>query len=230
MEKPASAKGSNRISRRVLGLWEQLVGEALRAQEARESLEIGSSRRRDYGSSSYTVPQFLQDQTNIESVLQAASDIEPENIQVAQILYAYAFTLVHQLDPMSEGRDVLQLKTGLSSMISKKRMQREGQKLDRTDDIQVISDYYKKYRERLDIANLEEEERQRQQESTSSGGAPESYDGSSLSYSSFSLFVVSPPVHLFSLRLQFIVVVGAWHFLLDPQISEHNVLLVSAFS
>jgi hypothetical protein len=85
MEKPASAKGSNRISRRVLGMWEQLVGEALRAQEARESLEIGSSRRRDYGSSSYTVPQFLQDQTNIESILQAASDIEPENIQVAQI-------------------------------------------------------------------------------------------------------------------------------------------------
>jgi hypothetical protein len=89
MEKPASAKGSNRISRRVVGLWEQLVGEALRAQEARESLEIGSSRRRDYGrdygSSSYTVPQFLQDQTNVESILQAARDIEPENIQVAQI-------------------------------------------------------------------------------------------------------------------------------------------------
>jgi hypothetical protein len=98
-------------------------------------------------------------------------------------------------------------------------MQREGQKLDRTDDIQVISDYYRKYRERLDIANLEEEERQRQQESTSSGGVPELYDGSSLSYSSsFSLFVVSPPVHLFSLRLQFIFVVCAWHFLLDPQI------------
>jgi hypothetical protein len=85
MEKPASAKGSNRISRRVVGLWEQLVGEALRAQEARGSLEIGSSRRRDYGSSSYTVPQFLQDQTNIESILQAARDIEPENIQVSQI-------------------------------------------------------------------------------------------------------------------------------------------------
>ncbi len=33
-------------------------------------------------------------------------------------VYEYAFTLVHQLDPMSEGRDVLQLKTGLSSMIS----------------------------------------------------------------------------------------------------------------
>ncbi len=26
-------------------------------------------------------------------------------------VYEYAFTLVHQLDPMSEGRDVLQLKT-----------------------------------------------------------------------------------------------------------------------
>ncbi|CAK9230726.1 unnamed protein product [Sphagnum troendelagicum] len=36
-------------------------------------------------------------------------------------VYEYAFTLVHQLDPMdpmSEGRDVLQLKTGLSSMTS----------------------------------------------------------------------------------------------------------------
>jgi hypothetical protein len=98
-------------------------------------------------------------------------------------------------------------------------MQREGQKLDRTDDIQVISDYYKKYRERLDIANLEDEERKQQQESTSFSGRPESYDDSSLSYSSsFTLFVVSPPIHLFSLRLQFIVVVGALHFLLDPQI------------
>jgi hypothetical protein len=36
-------------------------------------------------------------------------------------------------------------------------MQR-GQKLDQTDNIQVIYDYCKKYRERLDIANLEEEE------------------------------------------------------------------------
>jgi hypothetical protein len=98
-------------------------------------------------------------------------------------------------------------------------MQREGQKLDRTDDIQVISDYYKKYWERLDIANIEDKERKQQQESTSSGGEPESYDDSSLFYSfSFSLFVVSPPVHLFSLRLQFVVIVGAWHFFLDPQI------------
>jgi len=98
-------------------------------------------------------------------------------------------------------------------------MQREGQKLDQTDDIQVISNYYKKYRERLDIANLEDKERKQQQESTFYGGGLESYDDSSLSYSSsFSLFVVSPPAHLFSLRLQFIVIVGAWHFLLDPQI------------
>jgi hypothetical protein len=37
-------------------------------------------------------------------------------------------------------------------------MQRKGQKLDQTDNIQVIYDYCKKYRERLDIANLEEEE------------------------------------------------------------------------
>ncbi|KAH8936964.1 hypothetical protein BDL97_17G113200 [Sphagnum fallax] len=77
---------------------------------------------------------------------------------------------------MSEGRDVLHPKTRLSSMISKKRMQREGQKLDRTDDIQVISDYYKKYRERLDIANLEDKERKQQQESTSSSGGPKSQE------------------------------------------------------
>ncbi len=84
MEKPTSAQGANRISRRVLGLWEQLVGEALWAQEARESLEIGSSRRRDYTRSLYTIPQFLSDRTNVESILQVARDIDPENIQVAQ--------------------------------------------------------------------------------------------------------------------------------------------------
>jgi hypothetical protein len=37
-------------------------------------------------------------------------------------------------------------------------MQSEGQKLDQTDNIQVIYDYYKKYQERLDIANYQEEE------------------------------------------------------------------------
>jgi hypothetical protein len=37
-------------------------------------------------------------------------------------------------------------------------MQSEGQELDQTDNIQVIYDYYKKYQERLDIANLQEEE------------------------------------------------------------------------
>jgi hypothetical protein len=85
MGKPTSAQGHNRISRRVLGLWQQLVGEALWAQEARESLEIGSSRRSDYTRSLYTIPQFLSDRTNIESILQAARDIDPENIQVAQL-------------------------------------------------------------------------------------------------------------------------------------------------
>jgi hypothetical protein len=39
-----------------------------------------------------------------------------------------------------------------------KVQQREGQKLDRTDSIQVIYDYYKEYQKRLAIANLEEEE------------------------------------------------------------------------
>jgi len=37
-------------------------------------------------------------------------------------------------------------------------MQRKGQKLDQTDNIQVINDYYKKYQETLDVVNLEEEE------------------------------------------------------------------------
>jgi hypothetical protein len=81
-------------------------------------------------------------------------------------------------------------------------MQREGQKLDQTDKIQVIYDYYKKYGERLDIAN--------------SGGMPKlyySYFLSSLSSSSsFSLFLVSPPIRLFSLRLQFVVIVAGMAF------------------
>jgi hypothetical protein len=98
--------------------------------------------------------------------------------------------------------------------------QREGQKLDRTDNIQVIYDYYKKYQKRLDIANLEEEEREWQQENTSSGGMPKLYYSYFLwslsSSSSFSLFLVSPPIRLFSLNYSLLSLLLAWHFFLNP--------------
>ncbi|CAK9878650.1 unnamed protein product [Sphagnum jensenii] len=100
---------------------------------------------------------FFSDRTNIESILQAARDIDHEIIQVAQIMHEYAFTSVHQLDLMSEGRCV-EDENKIVLIHIEKVQQREGQKLDRTDNIQIIYDYYKKYQKRLDIANLEEEE------------------------------------------------------------------------
>ncbi len=103
--------------------------------------------------------------------------------------------------------------------------QREAQKLDQIDNIQVIYDYYKKYQKRLDIANLEEEEREWQQENTSSGGMPKLYYSYFLwslsSSSSFSLFLVSPPIRLFSLRLQFVVIVASMAFF-SESISQLN--------
>jgi hypothetical protein len=52
---------------------------------------------------------------------------------------------------------LIQMKLFLCVFLGRKVQQR-GQKLDRTDNIQVIYDYYKKYQKRLDIANLKEEE------------------------------------------------------------------------
>ncbi|KAF3771703.1 Callose synthase 9, partial [Nymphaea thermarum] len=70
----------------------------------------------------------------------------------------HAYSLAQNLDPDSEGRGVLQFKTGLMSVIKQKLAKREAGVIDRTQDIARLQELYKLYREKHKIDELQEEE------------------------------------------------------------------------
>ncbi|KAF3784820.1 Callose synthase 9 [Nymphaea thermarum] len=70
----------------------------------------------------------------------------------------HAYSLAQNLDPDSEGRGVLQFKTGLMSVIKQKLAKREAGVIDRTQDIARLQEFYKQYREKHKIDELQEEE------------------------------------------------------------------------
>ncbi|CAK9174101.1 unnamed protein product [Ilex paraguariensis] len=70
----------------------------------------------------------------------------------------HAYSLAQNLDPNSEGRGVLQFKTGLMSVIKQKLAKREGGSIDRSLDIARLQEFYKKYREKHNVDELREEE------------------------------------------------------------------------
>ncbi|CAK9227498.1 unnamed protein product [Sphagnum troendelagicum] len=172
MERPPR---SNRISKRVLGNWERLVYARLRADEGRTGFNHEDYRRTtpETSGSSQAVPQSLSDQANIEAILQAADEVD--DVQVARLLCQYAFDLVQKLDPTSEGRGVLQFKTGLQSIIKRKQAARAGQQMDRNEEIILVQDYYTRYRAEHGIDQMEEEFRL-QQAGQLSGGEPDSME------------------------------------------------------
>ncbi|CAK9232746.1 unnamed protein product [Sphagnum troendelagicum] len=155
MERPPRVP--NLISKRVLQKWEDLVRAALRAEEPKGSF-VGEEYGLGYESSasSAAVPESLSHQTNIDSVLRVADEIHPENPQVARILCEYAYSMSQNLDPRSEGRGVMQFKTGLKSIIEQNRAKKGGEKIDRPNDIHLLQEYYNKYREMNKIVELEE--------------------------------------------------------------------------
>jgi callose synthase len=101
------------------------------------------------------VPPSLGQASNIDIILQAAEEIQPDDPQVARILCEYAYSMAHTLDPQSEGRGVLQFKTGLMSVIRQKQSKKEGERIDRTHDIQRIQEFYELYRAKHQIDELE---------------------------------------------------------------------------
>ena len=83
---PRPPRNPQRISRRVLGNWEKLVGRAVRT----ELLGRASYSRDGWGRGSNSgqtgmAPQSLAQQVDIDAVLQAADEIGQENVQVARI-------------------------------------------------------------------------------------------------------------------------------------------------
>ncbi|KAE9618584.1 putative 1,3-beta-glucan synthase [Lupinus albus] len=73
-------------------------------------------------------------------------------------LCEHAYSLSQNLDPNSEGRGVLQFKTGLLSVIKQKLAKREVGTIDRSQDIVRLQEFYKLYRDKNNADKLREEE------------------------------------------------------------------------
>ncbi|KAH7653612.1 callose synthase protein [Dioscorea alata] len=133
--------------------WERLVRAALQ----RERLGVGAYRQRAGGISGI-VPSCLSNNLHIDEILRAADEIQDEDANISRILCEHAYSLAQNLDPNSEGRGVLQFKTGLMSVIKQKLAKRDGGSIDRSQDIARLQEFYKKYREKHKADELREDE------------------------------------------------------------------------
>ncbi|KAL9270036.1 Callose synthase 9-like protein, partial [Drosera capensis] len=143
------------MARRPEDLWERLVTAALRRE--RGGTDGVYSRPATTGIAR-NVPSSLGNSRVIDEILRAADEIQLEDPNVSRILCEHGYSLAQDLDPDSEGRGVLQFKTGLMSVIKQKLAKREGGSIDRSQDIARLQEFYKRYREKHGVDKLREEE------------------------------------------------------------------------
>lgn len=142
----------------------------------RSALNRERTRRTDvYGRPDIVanVPSSLANNRDIDVILRAADEIQDDDPNVSRILCEHAYSLAQSLDPNSEGRGVLQFKTGLNSLIKQKLAKREVGGIDRTQDIARLHEFYKKYREKHNVDKLREEELQLRESGAFSGNLGE---------------------------------------------------------
>ncbi|XVE56659.1 hypothetical protein DITRI_Ditri04bG0028500 [Diplodiscus trichospermus] len=141
---------------RVYRNWKRLV----RATLDREQLHAGRGHERTSSGIAGTVPlpPSLGRASNIEAILQAADEIQAEDPDVARILCEQAYGMAQNLDPNSEGRGVLQFKTGLMSVIKQKLAKRDGGRVDRNRDIEHFWEFYQLYKRRHRVDDIQREE------------------------------------------------------------------------
>ncbi|KAL5765112.1 hypothetical protein ACOSQ2_017706 [Xanthoceras sorbifolium] len=153
---------------RVEDLWERLVRAALRRERSGTDT-LG----RPVSGIAGNVPSSLGNNRDIDAILRAADEIQDEAPNVSRILCEHAYSLAQNLDPNSEGRGVLQFKTGLMSVIKQKLAKREGGTIDRSQDIARLQEFYKLYREKNNVDKLREEEMKLRESATFSGNLGE---------------------------------------------------------
>ncbi|PIN24305.1 1,3-beta-glucan synthase/callose synthase catalytic subunit [Handroanthus impetiginosus] len=137
---------------RVYGNWERLVRAVLRSEQR-------SGHERTPSGIAGAVPDSLQRTTNINAILQAADEIQSEDPNVARILCEQAYSMAQNLDPNSDGRGVLQFKTGLMSVIKQKLAKKDGGQIDRHRDMERLWEFYHQYKRRHKVEDLQREER-----------------------------------------------------------------------
>ncbi|KAF3620082.1 Callose synthase 10 [Capsicum annuum] len=69
-----------------------------------------------------------------------------------------AYSMAQNLDPNSDGRGVLQFKTGLMSVIKQKLAKKEGARIDRNRDIERLWEFYQQYKRRHKVDDIRREE------------------------------------------------------------------------
>ncbi|KAF8780308.1 hypothetical protein HU200_001691 [Digitaria exilis] len=144
--------------------WERLVRAALRGER------LAGTYGHPVTGIAGNVPSCLRNNVHIEEVLRAADEIQDEDPTVARILCEHAYTLAQNLDPNSEGRGVLQFKTGLMSVI---RRRGKGGAIDRSGDIAKLQEFYKLYREKHKVDELIEDEMKLRESAVFSGNLGE---------------------------------------------------------
>ncbi|KAI4303806.1 hypothetical protein MLD38_039399 [Melastoma candidum] len=139
---------------RVMDNWDRLVRATLRRENARYAGGPLPSSSGIAGS----VPPSLTRSTNIDMILQAADEIQSEDPTVARILCEQAYSMAQSLDPSSDGRGVLQFKTGLMSIIKQKLDKRDGGQIDRNQDIEHFWNFYLRFKRQHRVDDLQREE------------------------------------------------------------------------
>ncbi|KAM1114094.1 hypothetical protein ACFX2B_046127 [Malus domestica] len=114
---------------RVEQRWEHLVRVVL----SRETMGADAYGRHATGIAG-NVPSSLANNRDIVEILRAADKIQDD------------FQNLYNLDPNSEGRGVLQFKTGLMSVIKQKLAKKESGIIDRSQDIARLQEFYKLYK------------------------------------------------------------------------------------
>ncbi|XP_074321394.1 callose synthase 9-like [Silene latifolia] len=150
-------------------LWERLVRAALRS--ARRS-GLDAFGRHTAGIAG-NVPSSLANSRIIDDILRTADEIQDQDPNVARILCEHAYAMAQNLDPNSEGRGVLQFKTGLMSVIKQKLAKREAGSIDRSQDIARLREFYRKYRQMHNVDQLMDDEMKLRESAVVSGNLGE---------------------------------------------------------
>ncbi|XP_058086685.1 callose synthase 10 isoform X2 [Magnolia sinica] len=140
---------------RVFDNWERLVRATLQREQLRNA---GQGQGRSSSGLASAVPPSLGRSTNIDLILQAADEIQEEDPNVARILCEQAYTMAQNLDPNSDGRGVLQFKTGLMSVIKQKLAKKDGAKIDRNRDLERLWEFYQNYKRRHRVDDIQKAE------------------------------------------------------------------------
>lgn len=119
--------------------------------------ELGHGHEKTSSGIAGAVPASLVRSTNIDAILQAADEIQDEDPNVARILCEQAYSMAQNLDPSSDGRGVLQFKTGLMSVIKQKLAKRDGARIDRNRDIEHLWEFYQRYKTRHRVDDIQRE-------------------------------------------------------------------------